>query len=214
MELNLDALVCFQSFIYKADKSDLLPSVKDAAEDYLRQARVNKQPSIYEEVYPVDHTDNFNDERTKDFRQFICDTAWSILQSQAMDMTNLSVHLIDMWLQSHNKHSLMEQHVHGYGCQISGFYFLEVPKDSCEVMFHDPRPGKVQISMGHNYSPVTAYSHATNALYFEPEPGMLLFTNSWLPHSFTRNRSDNPVKFIHFDLGIRQKEVCDAPIII
>ena len=80
MELDLEALICFQTFIYKADKSDLLPMVKDAAEEYLQQARENRQPSIYEEVYPVDHTYNFTDERTKDFRQFVCDTSWSILQ--------------------------------------------------------------------------------------------------------------------------------------
>ena len=130
-------------------------------------------------------------------------------------MTNLSVVLLDMWLQSHNKHSLMEQHVHGYGTQISGFYFLEVPKNSSEVMFHDPRPAKVQISFNQNISPITAYSQASNSLYFEPEEGMLIFTNSWLPHSFTRNRSDSPIKFIHFDLGIEKKSCNTAsPIIV
>lgn len=215
MELDVDALVCFQTIIYKTNRSDLLPTIGAVAEEYVLKARENQKDFPFEETYPVLHTGNFIDERTQDFRQFICDTAYSVLHSQGVPMDGMSVNLLDMWLQNHYKYSLMEQHVHGYGSQISGFYFIEVPENSCQIVFHDPRPGKTQISLNQNISSVEAYNYSSNALFFTPEPGMLLFTNSWLPHALTRNRSDSPVKFIHFDLGMEKRIIpkCE-PIII
>ena len=37
---------------------------------------------------------------------------------------------------------------------------------------------------------------------FEPKVGQFMFTNAWLPHSFTKNNSEQPFKFIHFNLGV------------
>ena len=37
---------------------------------------------------------------------------------------------------------------------------------------------------------------------FAPEEGQIVFTNSWLPHSFTRNESDKSFIMIHFNLGV------------
>jgi len=45
-------------------------------------------------------------------------------------------------------------------------------------------------------------TYASTMINFEAEPGTLLFTNSWLPHSFTRNASKTPSRFIHFSLGV------------
>jgi hypothetical protein len=92
----------------------------------------------------------------------------------------------------------MEQHVHG-GSQLVGFYFLETPEDSSRALFHDPRPGKVQ-----NFLPESTPSEATlasNIINFEPKPGLLIITNAWLPHSFGRHASDEPLKFVHFSLN-------------
>jgi hypothetical protein len=47
---------------------------------------------------------------------------------------------------------------------------------------------------------------ASNMINFLPEPGMLLFTNSWLPHSFGRHAADKPIKFVHFNLSIQIAE--------
>ena len=37
---------------------------------------------------------------------------------------------------------------------------------------------------------------------FSPEPGMMIFTNSWLPHSFTAHGADEPIQFVHFNLNV------------
>ena len=106
-----------------------------------------------------------------------------------------------MWTQEHYKHSSMEQHVHGYGAQIVGFYFLEVPEGSSRVIFHDPRAGKVQNDLPER-DPNNA-SIASRMINFEPKPGLLMLTNSWLAHSFTRHASDKPIKFVHFNLNVQ-----------
>jgi hypothetical protein len=141
-----------------------------------------------------------SDERLKEFASYIANTAWNILDSQGYNMDELNTFFTEMWCQEHYKHSGMDQHVHNFGSQIIGFYFIECPEKKSKVVFHDPRPGKVQIDLPQkNESEVTISSAMVN---FEATPGTFMFTNAWLPHSFTRNESDEPVKFIHFNLTV------------
>ena len=95
----------------------------------------------------------------------------------------------------------MEQHIHSNGSYITGFYILEAPEKSCEIVLYDPRPAKIQMGIGFDFN--EEISNSTNKIFFKPEPGMLLFTNSWLPHSFTRNASEEPFSFVHFNLSIK-----------
>jgi hypothetical protein len=44
-----------------------------------------------------------------------------------------------------------------------------------------------------------------------PEPGDLIFSNAWLEHSFTRNRSNLPFNFIHININILMKDVTQTP---
>ena len=50
-----------------------------------------------------------------------------------------------------------------------------------------------------------APSIGSNLVVMKPEAGTIVFTNSWLPHSFPRNPSNKPLKFIHFNVGARLK---------
>ena len=43
-------------------------------------------------------------------------------------------------------------------------------------------------------------TYASNVFQMKPEPGQLVLTNAWLPHSFTRQQSDKPFRFIHFNV--------------
>jgi hypothetical protein len=142
----------------------------------------------------------FEDPRIEDFVSFVGGTAWNILNEQGYTMQDNATIFTEMWTQEHHKHSLMEQHVHGYGAQIVGFYFLEVPDDTTRVMFYDPRAGKVQIDLPEQDS--TLATLASKVINFTPKPGLLLFTNAWLAHAFTRHANDKPVKFVHFNLNV------------
>ena len=118
-----------------------------------------------------------------------------------------------IWMQEHYHSSGMEKHIHSNGAQLVGFYFLEVPENSSRLVFHDPRPAKVQIDFDEkNAEEITLASQAIN---FQPKVGELYFTNAWLPHSFTRNGSDKPLKFVHINIGLQHAhQACELPTVI
>jgi uncharacterized protein (TIGR02466 family) len=152
----------------------------------------------------------FADPRMAQFTEFIGSTAWNILNEQGYAMQDKAVQFTEMWTQEHHKHSAMDAHVHGFGSQIVGFYFLETPEGCSNVVFHDPRAGKIQNDLPEQ--DMTLATPASRMINFTPKPGMMLFANSWLAHSFTRHAADLPIKFVHFNLTvIYQPQTCAAP---
>ena len=184
--------------IYIIDRPDFLEAVNTVSEEALD---VQRKERDLNEIYPVYMTGNyFGDFRTASFTEFVGATAWNILNEQGYAMQDKAVSFTEMWTQEHHKHSAMDAHVHGFGSQIVGFYFLETPEDCSHVVFHDPRLGKVQIDLPEQ--DVNMATPASKAINFTPKPGMMIFANSWLSHSFTRHAADLPIKFVHFNLTV------------
>ena len=151
----------------------------------------------------------FADPRISDFCNFVGSTAWNILSEQGYAMEDKVVTFSEMWTQEHHKHSAMEQHTHP-NTQIVGFYFLEVPENSSRVVFHDPRAGKVQTNLPEQ--DVNMATFGSQMINFEAKEGLLIFSNAWLPHSFTRHASEKPLKFVHFNLTVQvAQQVCATP---
>ena len=194
--------------IYIIERPDFLGIVNTVSEEALEVPRKERDLN---EMYPVHMTGNyFGDPRMAGFTEFIGATAWNILNEQGYAMQDKAVSFTEMWTQEHHKHSAMDAHVHGFGSQIVGFYFLETPEDCSRVVFHDPRAGKVQIDLPEQN--MSAATPASRAINFTPKPGMMIFANSWLTHSFTRHAADLPIKFVHFNLTvIQQPQTCPAP---
>lgn len=199
---NLHTEYYFPSGTYHIIKEEFLEAISTIANQKLEQIKKERpQPN---EIYPVYQTGSlFEHESIDEFCNYIGNTAWNILDSQGFDMSSLVTTIDEMWCQEHYKYSGHEEHTHGFGAQLVGFYFLETPEDCSRIVIHDPRPAKRQINlMEKNISDVT---FASNMINYIPKPGMLFFANAWLPHSFTRNASDKPMKFIHFTIGVRFK---------
>jgi uncharacterized protein (TIGR02466 family) len=194
--------------IYIIERPDFLETVNQVSEENL--AAVRKERDL-NEIYPVYMTGNyFNDPRMAGFSEFIGATAWNILNEQGYAMQDMAVQFTEMWTQEHHKHSAMDAHVHGFGSQIVGFYFLETPEDCSRVVFHDPRAAKVQIDLPEQ--DMNMATPASKMINFEPKPGMMIFANSWLMHSFTRHAAELPIKFVHFNLTvIHQPQTCAMP---
>jgi uncharacterized protein (TIGR02466 family) len=182
--------------IYIIERPDFLETVNQVSEERLE---VKRKERDLNEIYPVYMTDNyFDDPRLAKFAEFVGSTAWNILNEQGYAMQNFAVQFTEMWTQEHHKHSAMDAHVHGFGSQIVGFYFLETPEDCSRVVFHDPRAAKVQIDLPEQ--DMSTATPASKAINFTPKPGMMIFANAWLMHSFTRHAADKPIKFVHFNL--------------
>jgi hypothetical protein len=209
VENQLSVLTYFPSIIYTIEKPEFIKDVKTVSDERLKAAKKIRK---LDPIYPVMMTDNlFDDLRMTEFNQFVGATAWNILQGQGYAMDNLNTSFESMWTQEHHKHSLMEQHVHGFGAQLVGFYFLDVPEKSSNVIFHDPRAGKVQGAIPE--ADMSLATPASNAINFAPKPGLLMFANAWLPHSFGRHAADKPMKFVHFNMIVQlaQQNSCAIP---
>jgi uncharacterized protein (TIGR02466 family) len=208
LQTQLQVAHQFPCPIYIIERLDFLELVNTVSEEGLAEAR--KTQSL-DEIYPLYMTSSyFGDPRVAKFSEFVGATAWNILNEQGYAMQDKAVQFTEMWTQEHHKHSAMDAHVHGFGSQIVGFYFLETPEDGSRVVFHDPRAAKVQIDLPEQDMNVA--TPASKMINFEPKPGMMIFANSWLSHSFTRHAANKPIKFVHFNLTvIPQPQTCAIP---
>jgi hypothetical protein len=195
--------------IYLIDRPDFLEAINKVSEEALK---VQRKTQDLNEIYPVHMTGSyFADPRVTAFSEFVGGTAWNILNEQGFAMGDKALQFTEMWTQEHHKHSAMDQHVHGFGSQIVGFYFLETPEGGSNLVFHDPRAGKVQTDL--QEQDIGMATPASKMINFTPKPGMLIFANSWLAHSFTRHAAELPIKFVHFNLTVIQapQQSCAAP---
>ena len=196
--------------IYLIERPDFLKQVTEVSEESLAQQHKERK---LDDIYPVMMSGNYYaDPRIATFTEFVGATSWNILNEQGYAMQDKVVQFTEMWTQEHHKHSAMDQHVHGYGSQIVGFYFLEVPENSSRVVFHDPRAGKSLIDLPEQ-DPNQA-TIASKMINFEAKPGLMIFANSWLAHSFTRHAADKPIKFVHFNLAVQMAQnvpACPMP---
>tara|TARA_R110000822_G_scaffold77303_1_gene185547 strand:- start:124 stop:828 length:705 start_codon:yes stop_codon:yes gene_type:complete len=208
--MQLQVAYHFPTAVYIIDRPDFLEMVNAVSEEALEKQRQEKKLN---EIFPLFMTENyFADSRLVEFAQFIGSTAWNILSEQGYAMQDKSTTFMEMWTQEHYKHSAMDQHVHSHGSQIVGFYFLEAPENCSRVVFHDPRAGKVQIDLPEQ--DMSMATPASKMVNFTPKPGMMIFANSWLAHSFTRHAADLPIKFVHFNLAVQQApNICPAEVI-
>lgn len=186
----------FASPVYLIEKQQFLETISHIAEEYLSKAKQDKE---LDSTFPVFFTENFaSDQRTLEFSNYIAQTAWNILNTQGYAMDSYSTMVTDMWAQEHHTRSGNEEHVHGFGSQMTGFYILEAPENCSRIVVHDPRSGKKLINLPErDASKATVASLKVN---YEPKAGQLYFMNSYIPHEFTRSLSEKPLKFIHFNV--------------
>jgi uncharacterized protein (TIGR02466 family) len=197
----------FVTPVYMVRKEEFLESVKRVSNRYLSAVREKKKR------YALMTGSYSHEPEIQGFAQYVSQTAWNILAAQGFDMKNLVTYFTEMWTQEHSHMSSMETHMHGRGAQVSAFYFLDTPKGGCKFAIHDPRPSKVIINLPEDEpEKMTMGSHQ---ILFTPEPGTLIFTNAWLPHSMTKNHSREPVRFVHMNLSVAANPTpVDEPEII
>jgi uncharacterized protein (TIGR02466 family) len=206
--LNISYL--FAAPVYAIEKPEFLDVARKISNKYIEK---RKQKEELNPMYPVHMTENINyDEEMLPFANYVAQTAWNILSEQGYAMSNYSTYFTEMWCQEHHKTSMMEKHIHANNVRLTGFYFLDCPKGCSRVVFHDPRDSKVITNLPEkDYASVT---HASNMVNFDPKEGTLIFANPWLPHSFTKNESKKPMRFIHFNVTvapIMQQNMTCAP---
>ena len=200
MENQIELVSLFASPIYVIDKLEFLDVCKKISNKFIAKRKEEKELNS---SFPVYMTENLNsDLELMDFANFVAQKGWDILTIQGYETENLITYFNEMWCQEHHFMSSMEKHIHGNGSQISGFYFLDCPENSSKLVFHDPKDSKVIINLPEKDA--NNVTQASNLVNITPKEGQLIFSNSWLPHSFTKNLAKEPMRFIHFNIAVEK----------
>ena len=198
---TLEEMHYFASPVYVVSKPEFMDAVRTVSTRYEEASRERKNKENYVNLMTASYS---HEPELQDFSQYVSQTAWNILASQGFNMDNLVTYFTEMWTQEHNHLSSMETHMHGHGSQISAFYFLDVPEDACKLVIHDPRQAKVIVSLPEKDS--GEITLGSSQVVFKPQPGALIFVNAWMLHSFTKNFSDKPMRFVHMNLSVAVNE--------
>ncbi len=198
MENKLEGIPLFACPVFMADKPEFLSVTRKVSKKFIDK---RKKEAELNPNYPVYMTESINyDPEMLEFSNFVAQGAWGILESQGYAMDFFNTYFTEMWSQEHHQNSTMEKHIHGNGAVISGFYFLDVPDNSSKIIFHEPKDSKVITNLPER--DMSTATHASTMIHFVPKEGQLIYANSWLPHSFTKNESKKPLRFIHFNVAV------------
>ena len=100
-----------------------------------------------------------------------------------------------LWANVNRKNDYNIVHQHG-NYDLSGTYYVKVPKNSGRLMFRDPRPGAISNSfMSKNFD--KGELHGVNIL-----EGMLVMWPAYLDHLVEPNKTDDERISISFDINV------------
>lgn len=192
---KLEESYYFVTTVYSIHKPEFLELVKAISDRYLELSEVEGEKKMTVMTRGYAH-----EALLESFTQYVSQTAWNILKSQGYDVDKMYTYFTEMWTQEHNTFSSMDCHMHGNRSQITCFYFLDTPENGCQLVIYDPRPAKTIINLG--AAEETKITQATPQVVITPKAGLLVFTNAWLPHSFSKNFSKEPCRFVHMNLSV------------
>lgn len=176
-----------------------LPNTRQVLTQYLSRVKPN--------MWNVCQSEAMFDEKLEPLLSEIAKLSFQMLQEQGYDMSASMTTVSEFWGQEFMRGGQHIEHVHGNGAQITGFYFVNVPKDSSLPIVFDPRSGKKQISLRQTNQEEITY--ASDQIMFGVAEGDLLLFNSWLPHGFSRHESDEPFQFIHFNVKVDTTQIVE-----
>ena len=136
-------------------------------------------------------TDLHKDPATKELCQEIydiCKSMWPFIKGIAFQQ---------MWAAVNKKGNWNSIHQHGL-YEISGAYYLQVPKNSRRICFRDPRPA----AMGNWF--VNKYIDKGELCWYTPEECDLMLWPSYLDHFVEPSESDKDRIMISFDIMLTQ----------
>jgi len=106
-----------------------------------------------------------------------------------------NVDIVQLWININKKNNWNVIHQHGYN-HISGTYYVEVPIDSGNIVFRDPRPSAIANPFFRN-----CFDRGDLRSYV-PEESLLLLFPSFLDHFVEPNMSEENRTSISFDIKI------------
>ena len=146
------------------------------------------------------HSKNF-DLKDNEVVFFINSISYKIkktMEDMGWDLIKNKVEITNMWSIINNRGSSNSTHIHS-NCYLSAAYYVKAPKNCGDIVFHDPREGKLI------RKPKMSHSNNLNAeeVNIQPQAGMLVLFPSYLYHSVRENLSDNERTVISFNIDLK-----------
>jgi len=197
--MELLSSIHFPTLIYQSHHREWIDQTLDFCQPHFDLVK-NQTPK---KIFPVYQTGSVHlDPNFSYFTEYVLEQSAIILDDQGYDLSKHELYFEDCWAQEVMTYGHHFPHVHS-NSQISGFYFLECPQEGIYPLFYDPRHGKNMINLPEkNINNITPATYECN---YQPQPGMFMFFNSWLPHSFQLNASDQVCKFLHFNISAKRR---------
>ena len=134
-------------------------------------------------------------EELKDLIYIINHQTSKIIQEQQWDLTNCQLIIDNCWAMVNYQYGFSKVHSHANSI-FSGVYYINIPEQSGNIFFIDPRPGKMVLR-----PPLKEVnSWTTQQVSYEPQAGMMLIFPSWLWHGVEPNLSNKVRVSISFNL--------------
>ena len=206
MNHNFTVWEYFKSPLYLTEKPEWVSSINNVCNKYINEQKIIvKQDINYlkEHEYSYQSISLFNLKELNEFCNYLIKSSFNILDNQGYDLTNYNLLFEDLWVQEFTNKGHHNSHIHTES-HISGFYFLKCSEHTSYPVFTDPRSAALITSLPQkNKKDIT---FATRDFSYKPKPGTLIFFNSYLPHQFNINDSEDTFRFIHFNIqAVRKK---------
>ena len=217
--LQLNREEYFSSPIWYGQAPEFVDDVNKASDPYIKTAKKNLKKEIDKrnkelgdkgDMGHVFHsTPLVNDPNFTDLTNYIGATSYNLLDEMGYNLKNYKVFTTEMWVQEFAKkggghHSL---HTHWNG-HISGFYFLKCSDRTSLPLFEDPRPGHLMNGLPEKDK--TKITHASTQVFFNVQPGTIIFFPAYIPHQYVVDMGYEPFRFIHFNCQAVPKSVLNA----
>ena len=148
------------------------------------------------------HSKNFNlkDNIPAKFITSIGKNINTALNDMGWDLKSQFIKITNMWSIINEEGAFNQKHHHS-NSDISAAYYVDAHDNCGDIVFYDPRPGKVYKHP--NSKEPNLLNATTNGV--KPETGMLILFPSYLEHSVDANISDNKRIVISFNISLEKK---------
>ena len=183
-------------------KIDNYKKINNMMSNYIYNLKEKDPEGIIKSNLKGWHSKNFNmkDEEPKNFIEAIKKNINEAINDMAWDLNNQEVTLSNMWAIINKKGAMNQKHHHS-NSDLSAAYYVTAKEGCGDIIFYDPRPGKVY---KHPISNTPNLLNANNN-GVKPEPGMLVLFPSYLEHSVDPNTSDDERIVISFNINLEKK---------
>lgn len=137
---------------------------------------------------------------SKQYQNFNCEDLTKEIQTSLPANSPLDIQIDEMWININPRGSCNSRHHHNpfSGKSLSGVFYVQVPGNSGDIVFYDPR-GIVKDAPDMRYF----YGTDTN-LKFSPADNTLIIFPAWLDHSVEKNMSNKDRISISFNISLQK----------